>query len=128
MTSPIVDDVERWVLDSVTFGTTDADGCYYSVDAVNGWDNGATPRSARAAKVSQHGSYRAPNHRDARTITLEGWIQVPDLAAMRQCLDKMAALCPDPYVLYPLRHIDTLTGEDRVVYVEMADEPKLMPR
>jgi hypothetical protein len=118
----ILDDVERWTLDGVTFGETDAAGCYWAVNAVSGWDSGPAPRSARSAKTAAHGSYRAPLYNNERVVTLGGWVSVPNEAAARSVRDQLAGLCTDPYTLYALRHTDQLSGEDAVAYVERDDQ------
>lgn len=123
-----MDDVEIWTIDGATFGTTDADDCYWVVDAVTGWESGATPRSARTAKPAASGSYRAPNWRNEKVYVLAGYVDVPDVIAALRVGDQLRALCGNEQLLYPLRHTDSRSGEDRMAFVELDDEPLVRVR
>lgn len=127
MTTPLTDDTEQWTIDTLTFGTT-VDGCYWVVDDPVGWESGSSPRSARTAKPAANGSYRAPNWRAEKIYVLNGWVQVPDEAAALRVRDQLAAVCGDEQILYPLRHTDSRSGEDRVAYVELDGEPFITVR
>jgi hypothetical protein len=130
-----MDDVETWTIDGTVFGTTDADGCYWVVDTPTGWESGATPRSARTAKPAASGSYRAPNWRAEKVYVLAGYVDIPatpeglpDTAAALRVGDQLRALCGNEQLLYPLRHTDARSGEDRVAFVELDDEPLVRVR
>lgn len=122
MTTPLMDDVELWTIDTLQFGTTVA-GCYWVVDDPVGWESGSSPRSARTPKPAADGVYRGPNWRAEKIYVLNGWVQVPDEPAALQVRDRLAAVCGNEQILYPLRHTDARSGEDRVAFVELDGEP-----
>lgn len=118
-------DVETWDLDTITFGrVNDVAGTsvYFGIDNVVGWDSSAKPRTGRLAKAAGPGSYRSPNWRGDKIITLEGSAAVPDEPTALQAKLMLSALCGDPTRLYQLRHQDSLSGEDLMREVELDDE------
>lgn len=117
-----MDDVELWTIDTLTFGTT-VDGCYWVVDDPVGWESGSSPRSARTPKPTADGSYRGPNWRAEKVYVLNGWVDVPDEVSALRVRDQLAAVCGNEQILYPLRHTDARSGEDRVAFVELDGEP-----
>lgn len=123
MITPLATDVEVWTVDGIAFGSVIDDSLGSIVDEVTGWDEGTEPRSARTARPAGDGSYRGPNWKNERIITIAGWVDVADEIAALAVRDRIAAICSDPYSLYPFRHTDARSGEDRFTLVELDGRP-----
>lgn len=128
MSTPLITDVETWLIDGLAFGTALEDSVGSYIDRVTGWEDGVQPRNGRTAKVAGPGSYRGPNWRNERIITLTGWVEVTDEVAALNVRDRLSAICADPFALYPLRHTDARSGEDRVALVELDAKPLVTPQ
>lgn len=123
MTTPLATDVEVWTVDGIAFGSVIDDSLGSIVDEVTGWDEGTEPRSARTVRPSAAGSYRGPNWKSERIVTIAGWVDVPDEIAALAVKDRITAICSDPYSLYTFRHTDARSGEDRYALVELDGRP-----
>jgi hypothetical protein len=111
-------DVETWQLDALLFGST-VDGAEYVVNEVTGWSSSAAPRTARIPRPAAHGSYRSPNWKGDKIVTLAGYVAVDDKVMALAVERRLERLCGDPQVLYSLRHVDSLSGEDLTLWVEL---------
>ncbi|MCP3801858.1 phage tail family protein [Allokutzneria sp. A3M-2-11 16] len=94
-------------------------GAEIVADEITGWAGSAAPRTSRPPRPARSGTYRSPTYRDARVITLAGWLWAPTPALRLAAEHRVAALCSAPDTLYPLRHNDVRSGEDLVATVEL---------
>lgn len=104
----------------------DSSGVEWYLTAEKGWWGSPATRPKRTAKVTAHGSWRAAAYRDIRTVSLSGLIVAPTDLLMRQAQQKLAAICSDPTLLYPLTVQDE-TGSYTAA-VELDGEILTQPR
>ena len=99
----------------------DADGVEWIVTRLDGWFGSPAPTTAQTPRVAGHGSYRSPSRRPGRTIALEFVATAPTGDAMRLLERRVAAMCSDPDVLYPLEVTEDAMGA-LTAGVELSDE------
>ena len=77
-----------------TFGVLAA-GADVVYDQIEGWHSGPGVRSSMQAKVGADGAYDSRPLRDARVVTLSGWVYADQRAALADVLDRLCALFAD---------------------------------
>lgn len=122
------DGTPTWSVDTLTVSgelTTDDLGREWGVRAGgdDGWVAPPSMRTSRTDRVNAHGSFRAAGYREARQLTLSGFVACPDAATRERTELQLAALCSDPGRLYDYRRYTNTT--DLVVAVELDDQPKI---
>lgn len=120
MTTPIPADVETWEIDGLLLGST-VSGVPYIVDTVTGWDDAPKRRPSRSARPTTFGSFMSTNYQAERVYTVAGWAEAGSEPVALSVRDRLTGLCPDAVGLYALRHIDSLSGENRTAWVALDD-------
>lgn len=69
-------------------------GCLWTVEAVNGWFDGAEVRTDSTARMGQDGSWVGRPFRNGRQFTLRGKVYAPTTTALEQAARRLSGVMP----------------------------------
>ncbi|MDX3661331.1 hypothetical protein PV646_28835 [Streptomyces sp. ID05-26A] len=93
----------QWELDGLRFNAgIDDDGVEWGVESEIGWSGTTAPKTIRTPRPGGHGSYRGPVYRGERIVELTCFAVAETWEARRRAEHRLAALCSEPGLLYPL--------------------------
>lgn len=104
----------------------DGTGCQLDEDGLQGWYGSPKRRNTFTARSSDDGSWWSPlANEDVRVIPMTGELVGADQASFLLAQEALAAICPDPKVLYPL--IVTDAAGTRMAMVQRSDAVLMKP-
>jgi tail protein len=117
-----------WSLDGTLFNAGDDGSGASRILTVDGWDGSPAGRPQLTPRPTGDGSYRGPNYRSSRGLTLSGYSTVESPDQRQVEIDLLSGLCFGPDDLFPLTRIDSTSSltlwtelNDEIAVVRMAD-------
>lgn len=104
----------------ILLGADDVSGVQWYFTSIDGWHKPAEMNVDRVQRVVSHGEFPQRGHRMGRTITLEGSVAGPTVAATEAALAKLSALLADgTFDTFTFAGVDRPTQTARVQLLDM---------